>query len=158
MQITVGISDAKVSTGGGDTIITYSLGSCIGVMAWDPQLPCAGMLHFQLPSSTLDPNKAKAAPLMFADTGLQLLIQEMTKRGCNPKRLKIKLAGGAKMFDDATNFDIGKRNHTAVRKACWQLGLFVEKEDVGGAAARTVSINVADGKVTVKSQGNAREL
>lgn len=158
MQHTVSISDAKVSNAAGDSLITYSLGSCIGVMAWDPQVPVAGLLHFQLPTSTLDPDRAKRNPMMFADTGLQWLLKEMVAKGANPKRIKVKLAGGAKMFDDGSTFDIGKRNHTAIRKALWQAGLFVEREDVGGTAARTVTINVADGKVSVKSQGHSTEL
>ncbi|MFT3785579.1 MAG: hypothetical protein QM770_05370 [Tepidisphaeraceae bacterium] len=59
MQHTVNISDAKVSTSPGDTLVTYSLGSCIGVMLYDPNLPIAGLLHFQLPTSTMDPERAK---------------------------------------------------------------------------------------------------
>lgn len=158
MQITVGISEAKVSKSPTDSIITYSLGSCIGVMVWDPALPCAGLLHFQLPSGTMDAARAKEKPCMFGDTGLNQLIKMIQDNGGNPRRLKVKIAGGAKMFEDSGSFDIGKRNHTAIRKAVWQAGLFIDKEDVGGGTARTVTINVADGKVTIRSGGDTTEL
>lgn len=158
MQITVNISDAKVSSSPGDTIVTYSLGSCIGVTLYDPMLPIAGMLHFQLPSSSLDAERARRQPLMFADSGLEALIRELEARGANKRRLKVKLAGGAKMFEDSSTFDIGKRNHTAIRKALWQHGLFVDAEEVGGSTPRTVYINVADGKVTLKRGGTSTEL
>lgn len=158
MQITVNISDAKVSKNPGDTIVTYSLGSCIGVALYDPLLPIAGLLHFQLPTSTMDAERARKQPLMFADSGLETLINEMVAQGANKRRLKVRLAGGAKMFEDSSTFDIGKRNHTAIRKALWQHGLFVDAEQVGGSTPRTVYLNVADGKVTLKAGGQTMEL
>jgi chemotaxis protein CheD len=158
MQHTVNISDAKVSKNVGDTIVTYSLGSCIGVMLYDPHIPVAGMLHFQLPTATMDPERAKKQPHLFGDSGLESLLNLMAANGANKKRIKVKLAGGAKMFEGSENFDIGKRNHASIRKALWQHGLFIDKEDVGGASARTVNIQVADGQITVKSGGNTSVL
>jgi chemotaxis protein CheD len=158
MQLTVNISDAKVSRNAGDTLVTYSLGSCIGVTLCDPTIPVAGLLHFQLPSSTMDPERAKRQPHLFGDSGLQSLLAMMEAAGANKKRLKVKLAGGAKMFEDSGTFDIGKRNHTAIRKALWQAGLFVDKEDVGGSSPRTVYVSVADGRVTLKTGSHTSEL
>jgi chemotaxis protein CheD len=158
MQHTVNISDAKVSSRPGDVLVTYSLGSCIGVALWDPMVPIAGLLHFQLPSATLDPERGKRQPLMFGDSGLEWLINQMVAQGANKKRLKVKLAGGAKMFADNAQFDIGKRNHTTIRKALWQHGLFVDAEECGGNVARTVYLNVQDGKFTLKRAGEAVDL
>ncbi|MFT3785580.1 MAG: hypothetical protein QM770_05375 [Tepidisphaeraceae bacterium] len=89
---------------------------------------------------------------------MNALVGAMEKEGANRKRMKVKLAGGAKMFEDASTFDIGKRNHTSIRKALWQLGMFVDKEDVGGSSPRTVFLNVVDGKVTLKTGGSTTEL
>lgn len=158
MQLTVNISDAKVSRNAGDVLVTYSLGSCIGVTLYDPTIPVAGLLHFQLPSATMDPERGKRQPFLFADSGLAALIGMMEANGANRKRLKVKLAGGAKMFEDSNTFDIGKRNHTAIRKALWQVGLFVDKEEVGGSSPRTVYVNVADGRVMLKTGSNTSEL
>jgi chemotaxis protein CheD len=158
MQHTVNISDAKIASKSGDVLVTYSLGSCIGVGLWDPQAMVAGLLHFQLPTGTLDVERSRRQPLMFGDTGLEWLLAQMTAQGASKKRLKVKLAGGAKMFEDNAQFDIGKRNHTSIRKALWQHGLFVDKEEVGGNAARTVFFHVADGKFTLKRQGVSVDL
>jgi chemotaxis protein CheD len=158
MQLTVNISDAKVSANAGDVLATYSLGSCIGVAIYDPQLPLAGLLHFQLPNASMDPARAQQNPCMFGDSGLALLLQQMEARGANRRRLKIKLMGGAKMLNDASTFDIGRRNHTAIRKALWHYGLFVDAEDCGGTTPRTVYLNVSDGQILMKRGGETLNL
>ena len=155
MQLTVSVSDAKASRSDEDVIVTYSLGSCIGVTLYDSAAKVAGMLHFQLPTSTLDPARAQQAPCMFADTGMSELLSQMSSLGAEKRRLKAKIAGGAKMLNDTSTFDIGKRNHTAIRKVLWQHGLFLDKEDCGGNTPRTLYMNVADGAVTIKANGNS---
>ena len=72
--------------------------------------------------------------------------------------MSVKLAGGAEMLNDAAMFSIGRRNYTAIRKVLFQHGMLVQKEDVGGSDPRTVSLRVADGAVTVKSNGNIYSL
>lgn len=150
MKIIVGVSDAKVSKDAADVLVTYSLGSCIGVCLYDAAATVAGLLHFQLPSSSLDADRARANPLMFADSGLQWILREMESRGARKRRLKVKLAGGAQMLNDAALFNIGKRNHAAIRKTLWQQGIFVESEAVGGTVPRTLLMSVQDGAVTLK--------
>jgi len=150
LNITVSISDAKVSSDPNDVIITYSLGSCIGVTLYDPMKKVGGMLHFQLPTSTLDAQRAAQNPMMFADTGFKLLLDEVLRRGAEKKRLKIRVAGAAQMLNDSALFDIGRRNHAAMRKILWQHGLFVDAEDTGGTTPRTMTLALADGSVTLK--------
>ena len=72
MKIIVDISDARVSKDPGDELVTYSLGSCIGVTVHDPVSKIGGMLHYQLPSGRMDSDKANKNPLMFADTAMVL--------------------------------------------------------------------------------------
>ncbi|MDB5294045.1 MAG: Chemotaxis protein CheD [Phycisphaerales bacterium] len=151
MQTIVDISDAKVSADPADTLVTYSLGSCIGVAVYDPAARVAGLLHCQLPTGTMDPAKAAGRPAMYADTGLAHLMKLMAARGASPRRLQVRLAGGAQMFDDGGVFSIGKRNHAAVRKALWQHGLMVAAEAVGGSSPRTMYVGVADGQVSLRT-------
>lgn len=158
MQIVVNVSDAKASADPSDTLVTYSLGSCIGVMLYDPSRQVAGMLHFQLPTATMDADRARQNPMMFADSGFDLLMQMMCTLGSNKKSIKAKICGGAKMLNDASTFDIGRRNHQAIRKVLWQQGMFLEKEDCGGSSPRTVNMNVADGSISVKSGGQSASL
>src|SRR5258706_7456537 len=153
VPITINVSDARSSSDPGDVLVTYSLGSCIGVCLYDPQARVAGLLHYQLPTSTLDAARAKERPAMFADTGMALLLAQMEALGAQKRRMKVKLAGGAGMLNDASSFNIGKRNHVAIRKILWQHGMFVESEDVGGNAPRTGYLAVADGGLAIKSGG-----
>ncbi len=158
MNIVVNVSDARVSQDPNDVLVTHSLGSCIGVCMYDPVAHCAGMLHFQLPSSAIDVNRAQANPCMFADTGMATLIKELTALGAQPRRMQVKLAGGAEILDDKGLFCIGKRNHTAIRKILWQRGLLLSAENVGGSEPRTVYLHVADGTTIVKSRGESASL
>ncbi|MEI8198401.1 MAG: chemotaxis protein CheD [Phycisphaerae bacterium] len=158
MQITVNISDAKASANPTDVLATYSLGSCIGVCLYDPVAHIAGMLHYQLPTASLDANRARDNPCMFADSGMVYLMEKITALGAQPKRIKVKIAGAAQMLNDGNLFNIGRRNHTAIRKILWQHGLFMEKEEIGGSAPRTLYMNVGDGSVLIKSNGTTSNL
>jgi chemotaxis protein CheD len=158
LKIIVDISDARVSKDPNDELITYSLGSCIGVALYDPATKIGGMLHYQLPSGRMDSAKAAKNPMMFADTGMKYLVDKMLAMGVNKKRLKIKIAGGAQVMNDAKTFQIGKRNYAAIRQILWKNGMFIDAEDVGGKNARNLSLTLADGTVEVKSQGNRKQL
>ena len=153
MTIVVNVSDAKVSADPAAVVTTYSLGSCIGVTMYDPVMRCGGMLHYQLPTSTLDAARARANPCMFADTGIIYLLEQLYLLGAEKKRLKVRLAGGAEIIDTHGVFNIGRRNHAAVRKLLWQHGLFVQAEDVGGSAPRNLYLHIADGTTTIRSAG-----
>jgi len=157
-KLIVQVSDAKVSRNPEETLITYSLGSCIGVCLYDPHVATGGMLHFQLPDSSIDPAKAQANPFMFADSGMQRLVDKLVSMGAQIKRMQIKIAGGATMNTGPKGFDIGKRNHMALRKLTWRQQLFIHAEDVGGTGPRTLSLRLVDGGVTVRSNGAEREL
>jgi chemotaxis protein CheD len=132
-------------------LITYSLGSCIGVCLYDPATRIGGMLHYQLPASTMDAQRAQEAPFMFADTGMKILVDKILSMGANKKRVQVKIAGGAAMENGPAGFDIGKRNYLALRRILWQYGMFIDKEDIGGSCPRTLSLQIADGAVTIKS-------
>jgi chemotaxis protein CheD len=157
LKIIVDISDARVSKDPGDELVTYSLGSCIGVAVHDPVARIGGMLHYQLPSDRADSAKTDKNPLMFADTGMKYLIDKMMALGVNKRQLKVKIAGGAQM-NDAKTFQIGKRNYAAIRQVLWKNGMFIDAEDVGGHNARNLSLQISDGTVQVKSQGNTKQL
>ncbi len=151
MSIIVGVSDLRVSNDPAETIITYSLGSCIGVAAFDPSAKVGGLLHYQLPSAALHADRATSNPNMFADSGFANLLTMIEKIGGNRKRLKIGIAGAAQMLNDANVFDIGRRNHTAIRKILWQQGMLISGEQIGGKTPRTLSLKIADGSIMVKA-------
>ena len=151
MKIVVGISDMKVSNTPGDILVTYSLGSCIGVAIWDPFAKVGGLLHYMLPDSSLDKDKAQSKPFMFADTGVPRLFKETYRFGGEKNRMVVKVVGGSQIMDDAGVFNIGKRNYMVLRKIFWKNKIMIANEHVGGTANRTVSLDVATGVIRLKT-------
>ena len=150
-NLVIGIGDCQVSADPADILITHALGSCIAVMIHDPVAKVAGLLHFMLPESSIDLEKAVKRPFAYADTGIPLLFQNAYQLGAVKSRIRVMAAGGAQMLDPNGTFNIGKRNHLAMRKIFWKAGVLVQKEEVGGMASRTVRIDVAAGRVQMRT-------
>lgn len=153
MNIVVGVSDMKVSNDPDSVIVTYSLGSCIGIAIHDPTAGVGGILHYMLPESSLDSVKAQKNPYMFADTGIPALFKSAYKLGGKKQRMKVIVVGGAHVLDQKGFFDIGKRNHMAVKKMFWKNNVMIDHEEVGGNVNRTVKLAVKDGEAWVKTSG-----
>lgn len=158
MDQVVDIADMQVSGDPLVTLVTYSLGSCIGVSIWDPVVHAGGMLHYMLPESSLSLEKAKANPDMFADTGIPHLFRAVYELGAVKKRLIVKVAGGSQLLDNNGTFNIGKRNYVMLRKIFWKNGVLIDSEDVGGSVSRTVRLDVQTGRVTIRNRGKEVEL
>jgi chemotaxis protein CheD len=152
-DLIVGISDIKVSNNKDDVVITYALGSCIGIAVYDPVVRVGGLLHYMLPDSTLDQVKARENPEMFADTGIPALFKSCYKLGAEKKRMVVKVAGGASILDDTNFFRIGQKNIMAMRKIFWKNNVMVDKEDTGLNCNRTVRLEMSTGKVYIRSSG-----
>ena len=150
MNIVVGVSDMKVSKDPESVLITHSLGSCIGVAIYDPIVRAGGLLHLMLPDSTIDPVKAKRNPCMFADTGIPYLFKSVYKLGGNKRRMKVIVAGGAKVNDREDFFNIGKRNFMAVRKMFWKNNVITNDHYVGGNSNRTLKMFIKNGQILIK--------
>ncbi len=143
-------------------LVTYALGSCIGVTVHDPIARVGGMVHLQMPNSRAapDPVEAQANPGRYADLGLPLLIATASQRGALASRLRITIAGGAAPGLGGGNdfFAIGKRNLAAVRKWFWQSGLLVAGEDVGGEQPRTMNLDMATGETVISTEGRHYQI
>lgn len=156
--IVVGIADCQTSKDRKSTLVTYALGSCVGVAVFDPASAVGGLLHILLPESSLDADKAAKNPCMFADTGVAALLSRITELGGMKSRLRVWLAGGSAVMDDRGVFNIGKRNQLAVRKALWKAGLLTLSEDLGGQGSRTVRLNLETGTFWIRAAGIDQEL
>jgi chemotaxis protein CheD len=154
MKQIVGVADMKVSNNTGESIITYSLGSCIGLVIYDPVVKVAGMLHYMLPESSLDKDKARAKPYMFADSGIPRLFKSVYQLGGVKQRMKIYAAGGAEILDQKGFFNIGKRNYMALKKIFFKNNVMINKQNVGGNVNRTVRIEIETGDIFVKTSGS----
>jgi chemotaxis protein CheD len=153
----VGVGDCRVSNDAKSVLVTYALGSCIAVTIHDPVASVGGLLHFMLPESGLDQAKARRNPFMFADTGIPLLFRSAYDLGAEKRRLVVTAAGGAQMMDQQGVFNIGKRNYLAMRKIFWKAGVMVHAEDVGGLACRTIRLEVASGRVSLRGAGEREQ-
>lgn len=152
-DLIVGISDIKISNAPNDVIITYALGSCIGISVYDPIAKVGGLLHYMLPDSTLDEKKAKDNPAMFADTGIPSLFKACYSLGAEKRRMIVKAAGGASILDDTNFFRIGQKNIMAMRKIFWKNNVMINTEDTGANHNRTVRLEMATGKTFVRTSG-----
>jgi len=151
------VGDCQVSADPQSVLVTYALGSCIAIMIHDPVAGVGGLLHFMLPESSLDRNKAEEKPYMFADTGIPLLFRGAYQLGADKRRLVVSAAGGAQMMDPQGVFNIGKRNHLSMRRILWKAGVLVHAEDIGGMSSRTVRLEVSTGRVLLRGAGD-REI
>jgi chemotaxis protein CheD len=158
-DLIVGISDLKVSNNPSDILVTFALGSCIAVAIYDPMVKVGGLLHYMLPDSNLDLQKAQNQPGMFADTGVPLLFKSCYRLGAEKKRIIVKVAGGASILDDTNFFRIGQKNITALRKIFWKNNVMIGAEDTGSNYNRTVRLDLSNGKFLIKSSmGMMKEL
>ena len=157
-QIVVDIADMAVSTSVDDTLVTYSLGSCLGITIYDPVMKIGAMMHCMLPLSSVDPDKAKDRPYMFVDTGMNVMLGKLFEMGMSKANAVVKVAGGASVLDRQGLFKIGERNYTVFRKFLWKNGMMIKAEDVGGEIARTVRLEMATGRFLLRSNGREWEI
>jgi len=157
-DIVIGISDLHYTKDPSAILVTYSLGSCIGLTLYDAHAGVGGMLHAMMPLSTADPVKAASKPAMYTDTGVTYLLQAMFDRGATRRNLVAKVAGAASSLDGTGLFRIGERNFMVVRKILWKNDILIAGEDVGGNTARTLVLEMATGRTLVKSNGGTKEL
>lgn len=158
VEVVVGISEYAVSTDPEDTLVTYALGSCVGLAMHDREAGVAGMLHSMMPVSRSNAEKAVEVPGMYVDTGAVALLKAMFERGATRANLVAKVAGAASTVDEDRLFRIGDRNYLVLRKVLWKNGILIASEDVGGRESRTVYLAVGTGQTLVRSNGSVREL
>ncbi len=152
-RVVVGVGDLAVSNKGDDILITYSLGSCIGVLVFDPVARVGGLLHYMLPESSIDPEKAKKNPAMFGDTGIPLLFKSCYNLGATKANMIVKIAGGGQILDENGVFNIGKRNYMVLKKLFWRNNVRIAAEHIGGTVNRTVRLEMGSGKMFLKVSG-----
>ncbi len=157
-EVVVGIADCRIGDVPGQVLVTYALGSCIGVVVHDPAAGVGGLLHFMLPDSTVGSVRGRENPYMFADTGIPLLLQKMYDKGAQKRRLVVQAVGGAQMLDPQNLFEIGKRNYQALRRILWKSGLLLQSEAIGGTRSRTLRLEIGTGRVWLQEGPVQREL
>ena len=111
-ELKVGIGDMKFSRGEG-RIITYALGSCIGITFYDPVTRLGALLHIMLPAQF---EGKDSNPFKFADSGIRETLRKLKIFGMVKSRMVVKIAGGAKMFENQRKQQLWKYRAEKCRK------------------------------------------
>lgn len=149
-KLIVGIADMKMAKGSG-MLITYALGSCIGICLYDSLVKVGSLVHIMLP---LNMETGRKNTMKYADTGLAETIRQMEAMGASRARMTAKIAGGAKMFEASGALgNIGQRNIESVHINLRKAGIRLLAEDVGGSVARTLLFDVTSGQVCIRCYG-----
>jgi chemotaxis protein CheD len=143
------MGEIAVTGRGGEELVALGLGSCIGLALIDRVAGVAGLAHVVLPASRQDGRD----PGKFADTAVPELIARMRGAGSTGRKLEAVMAGGARMFDLGSELDIGARNAVAVSAALQSARIPVMAAATGGNRGRTVKVEPAEGRVTVREAG-----
>jgi chemotaxis protein CheD len=157
MKYVVAVGDMKFGKES-DAIVTHALGSCLGLVVYDPVAKVGGLLHAMLPLSKINQKKAAVNPYMFVDTGVPALFKALYDIGGQKSRMVIKAAGCGNPLGKNEMFKIGERNYMVLKKLLWKNNILLETEYIGGAASRTVHFNIATGQTIISSNGQKREL
>lgn len=150
-RVVIGVGDMAVSNNAQVTLSTYALGSCIGVVAYDPVAKVGGILHLMLPDSKISPDKAQLQPAMFADTGLPLFFRSLGGMKVERARLRLFVTGGACVLSSHDAFKIGERNTNATLDFFTANGFRARQVVTGGTTNRTIHLQVGDGEMTLKT-------
>lgn len=152
-MIRVGMADLNICSSP-DAITTLGLGSCVGIVLYDPILKIAGLAHIMLPDSTQIRSNENVAK--FADTGIETLLNKLLQKGAQKSRITAKIAGGAQMFAFSTEnamLSIGMKNVMATKRKLGELGIRIIAEDTGDSYGRTIEFYPETGQLLIKAVG-----
>ena len=155
-KITIGIADMKMAQNSG-MLITYALGSCIGICLYDQKIKLGALIHIMLPLN-MEPGRKNT--MKYADTGIRETLKMMEAKGASRRRITAKIAGGAKMFEikGGSLSNIGQRNIESVHNTLKREGVKLLQEDVGGTVARTLLFDVGTGLGCVRCYGKPEHI
>ncbi len=138
-----------------DVMLVTVLGSCVSACSRDPLAKVGGMNHFMLP----DIENAGAAneSARYGSYAMEMLINELLKRGAARSRLETKLFGGGAVLAGFTVSNVGKRNGEFVLRYLATEGLSVAAQDLYDTCPRRVHYFPLTGRVMVKRLASAND-
>ena len=126
-----------------DILIMTTLGSCIAACLWDRQARVGGLNHFMLPEGVGDSGR-------YGSYAMELLINELLKRGATRASLEAKVFGGGQVIEGMDSMNVGERNTRFVLDYLKTERIPVVSKDVQGVHPRKVCFLPASGKAMVK--------
>jgi chemotaxis protein CheD len=150
--IKVGMAELAVASNPAQ-ITTIGLGSCVGIVLYDGFARIGGLAHVMLPSISLSKDKTNKAK--FADTAIDVMLEEMKALGSRKINIHAKLFGGANMFEGMVHskglMDMGHRNAEMVKQELADRGIEIIAEETGANFGRTITLDTATGKVYLRT-------
>ncbi len=126
-----------------DLLITTTLGSCIAACLWDRNARIGGMNHFMLPEGAGDSGR-------YGSYAMELLINEMMKRGASRMTMEAKVFGGGQVISGMNTMNVGERNTDFVIEYLKTERIPILSKDVLDVYPRKVCFLPASGKAMVK--------
>jgi chemotaxis protein CheD len=126
-----------------DLLVMTTLGSCIAACLWDRQARIGGMNHFMLPEGSGDSGR-------YGSYAMELLINEMMKRGASRLTMEAKVFGGGAVISGMNSINVGERNTQFVLEFLATERIPVVSKDVLDVYPRKVCFLPASGKAMVK--------
>lgn len=138
-----------------DIILTTLLGSCVAACLYDPVNRVVGMNHFLLSS----PRYSKDSSLIVTDGGrygisaMEILINEMLKKGAMKRYIKAKAFGGASVIkiSSTNNFSVvGEVNVRFIKEFLESESIPLVSSDLGGDLGRVIHFFANDFSVFLR--------
>jgi chemotaxis protein CheD len=142
-----------------DILIMTTLGSCIAACIWDRDKRVGGMNHFMLPDSGAGSGGGADAG-RYGSYAMELLINELVKRGATRSTMEAKVFGGGSVVSGMSSLNVGERNTSFVMDYLRTERITVVSKDVLDIYARKVCFLPRSGKAMVKrlASTNTAEL
>ncbi|WP_293397366.1 chemoreceptor glutamine deamidase CheD [Nevskia sp.] len=140
---------------GRDVMLVTVLGSCVSACIRDPLARVGGMNHFMLPD--LENGGIANESARYGSYAMEMLINELLKRGASRSRLECKVFGGGAVLAGFTVSNVGKRNGQFVKRYLATEGLSISAEDLYDVCPRRVHYWPLTGRVMVKRLASAND-
>ena len=128
-----------------DMALMTTLGSCIAACLWDRERRIGGLNHFMLPDGG-----GAADCGRYGSFAMELLINELMKRGASRPSLEAKVFGGGAVISGMNSINVGERNTRFVLDYLKTERIPVVSKDVLDVYPRKVCFFPASGKAMVK--------
>ncbi len=146
----VKVMPGEYEIGGADTTLVTLLGSCVAACIRDPLAAVGGMNHFMLPHDRSEAGIGASDNGRYGAYAMEVLINELLKRGAARSRLEAKVFGGANVIAGMTTMAVGDSNARFVLDYLRAESIAVQARDLGGRNARKVAYFVGSGRVLVR--------
>lgn len=133
-----------------DILIMTTLGSCIAACLWDRERKLGGMNHFMLPEAEGGGDSGR-----YGSFAMELLINEMIKRGATRSTMEAKVFGGGAVISGMNSINVGERNTAFVLDYLRTERITVVSKDVMDIYPRKVCFLPHSGKAMVKRLASA---